>query len=165
MSFVLLLNTFSVTGQYNANEPDQLADRRVDTVTQEYEYYDDLVDSSTTQVGITTEIPTTTTPTTTTTTTTVRSTIRRTNLRPSLYKKKFNRKQFDDNYTDSSDVNAYVQKSRQSQQQQLPINRNAVHELDRAENRRDITEERSDDSNDNYFSRRYARFLFRQRSG
>ncbi|XP_031635880.1 cAMP-dependent protein kinase catalytic subunit-like [Contarinia nasturtii] len=178
----------------NAQENQSVADRRIDTAT-EYEYYDDVIeDISTTQsLPTTTTTKATTTTTTTSTSKPITSSYRiltthRNAFRPSNFKKKFDvtTKQYHaDSYTEASNENAFVQKepnqSKQyqqqpPQQQQLapPHLRNAIADINRRTSGKEYAQEKSSstsiDSNNvngsgNYFSRRYARFLFKLRTG
>lgn len=162
MTLAFIFNAFiACLGQYNSyddlNEvPNQR--RNDDGVTErELEYYE-LDDVSTTEVAQTTVPATTTTTTTTTSTTTARPAALRTTRRSTFRaKNKFATNQLSDSFNDASE-NLYVQKSRPIA---TALTRNAV---DRAENRKEDRSS-SDDDAGNYFSRRYARFLFRQRSG
>lgn len=201
MSFLVLtisISHFGVSGQYiqyNANAkkgPPSLADRQIDTVTAaaaaadaqvEYEYYDDLIeDSSTTQLSPTTTTTSTTTTTTPKPITSYRySTTHRNGFRPI---QPFNKKKFEvatkqyqpDSYTEASNESAFVQKSQnpnQSKQLPPPQLRNAIADVNRRTVGKDYVQEKSvvtsselNGGNGNgSFSRRYARFLFKLRSG
>lgn len=82
-----------------------------------------------------------------------------------------------DSYTEASNENAFVQFQQQQQlskpkQSTPPQLRNAIVDVDRRPlNGKDYAQEKSitsiesNNGNANYFSRRYARFLFKQRSG
>lgn len=195
VSFVVLtisISHFGVSGQYiqykaNAQERQSAADRRIDTVTQtEYEYYDDdNVDYSTTQ-----SIATTTTSTTSTTTpkpiTSYRVlTTHRNGFRPLLNFKQ--QKKFDtalrqqqqqqqyqpDSYTEASNESTFVQKHNQLKQSAPPPPppqlRNAIAEVNRRTIGKEYAAEKSAptsiEANNGNFSKRYARFLFKLRSG
>lgn len=187
------ISHFGVSGQYiqynaNAKKVQSAADRQIDTATAaasaqvEYEYYDDFIeDLSTTQLPATT-----TTSTTTTTTTTPKpitsyrfSTTHRNGFRPiNLNKKKFEAptKQYQpDSYTEASNESAFVQKSQnpnQLKQLATPQLRNAIAEVNRRTIGKEFVNEKSAVSSNELngngnasFSRRYARFLFKLRSG
>lgn len=187
------ISHFGVSGQYiqynaNAKKVQSAADRQIDTATAaasaqvEYEYYDDFIeDLSTTQLPATT-----TTSTTTTTTTTPKpitsyrfSTTHRNGFRPiNLNKKKFEAptKQYQpDSYTEASNESAFVQKSQnpnQLKQLATPQLRNAIAEVNRRTIGKEYVNEKSVVSSNELngngnasFSRRYARFLFKLRSG
>lgn len=179
---ICVCHVFFVSGQY-------LQSQSIDSVT-EYEYYDDFADASTTQ-GVTTILPiftstkSTTTSTTTTTTTTPKPTLtrylptRRNLFRTSIAPNTINqRKKFGptkvyvaDSYSEASIENAFVQTKQQQQKQPTPPHlRNALVDADRSASDKDYAQEKfvaSDESNGNgnSFSRRYARFLFKSRSG
>lgn len=188
VSFVVLtisVSHFCVSGQYLQSQT-----QSIDTVT-EYEYYDDFADASTTVTV--TSIPYTTSakPTTTTTTTTTTSkpttsnrylTTRRTTFRPLVFsnngissRKKFgtNKLYIADSYTEASNENALVQSDGNiiKKQPTPPQLRNAVVDVDRSTSGKDYAQEKfatsveTNNGNGNYFSRRYARFLFKSRSG
>lgn len=141
VALVLVVSALSgVRGQqqYVDDNGERDADRRIDEgVTEsEYEYYEDS-DSTTT---------------TTTTTTTPRPRILNFRQRTSLYNRKATA-------TQSHDESSDARKSRPA----FPAtSRNAINDQDRAESR---TQEKIVEDDGSYFSRRYARFLFRQRSG
>lgn len=183
---------FGVSGQYiqyKANAParQQTVDRQYDTATQnEYEYYyeDEIDDFGTTQsIGLTTARSTTTTTTTTTTTpkpiTSYRLlTTHRNGFRPLPNKKKFDptiTRQFQPNQPDSnteaSNDNTYVQKPNQLKQSaaSTPQLRNAIADVNRRTAGKEYVQEKSSESDNGNgsggFSRRYARFLFKLRSG
>lgn len=164
MSSVLVLNAVIVCfGQYRGydddlnqvtNEPPR-NDEDATVSLSDFDYYED---SSTTQSALTTIIPVPTT-TTTTTTTTARPTTQRTTRRNSFRaRNKFATNQLlYDSFNDASE-NSYVQKSKPVA---APLTRNTVYRA--PENRK---EDRSGSDNDGgNFSKRYARYLFAQRSG
>lgn len=194
MSFAVLtisISHFGVSGQYiqyktNAQERQSVADRRIDTVTHtEYEYYDDDGEDYTTPQNI--AITTSTTTSTTTTPKPITSyrqlTTHRNGFRPLLnYKQKKldadkTRQQNQlDSYTEASNENAFVQKHNQLKQSTQPPPppqlRNAIAEVNRRTAGKEYAVEKSpptsfDSNNGNggNFSRRYARFLFKLRSG
>lgn len=187
------ISHFGVSGQYiqynaNAQEAKSTANRQIETATTEYEYYDDIIeDVSTTQGSI---VPTTTTTTRTTTSTSTTTpkpitsyrvlTTHRNGFRPLNFKKKFEvttKQQYQpDSYTEASNESAFVQPQQQKQQLQTPPPhiRNAIADINRRTTGKDYAQEKSlatsiesnnGNGNGNYFSRRYARFLFKLRSG
>jgi hypothetical protein len=149
----LVISDILVAGQYTQSDDSNA-----------YDYYDDFVDSSTT-VEPSTDAPTTISSTTTTT--------RRTTTRPStvVYYTKPNRF-INYNKYQTTDSASSVQRPRPqpSPRTTTPspagINRNAV-DLDRSENRKDYAQSRiaEETEDEKYLSRRYARFLFNQRTG
>lgn len=175
----------------NAQERQSVADRHIDTVTHtEYEYYDDDGEDYTTpqNIAITTSTTTSTTSTTTTTPKPITSyrllTTNRNGFRPLFnYKqKKFDtdktRQQYQpDSYTEASNESAFVQKHNQSKQSTQPPPpppqlRNAIAEVNRRTAGKEYAVEKSaptsfesNNGNGGNFSRRYARFLFKLRSG
>lgn len=155
----MTISDILVAGQYTRSED-----------INAYDYYDDLLDSSTT-----TE-PQTDAPTTTTRTTTTAAT-RRTTSRPStvVYYTKANRFANSNKYqtTETSGSSNYPRTRpptqvhpRTTTPSPAGVNRNVV-DLERSENRKDYAQSRiADETEDEkYLSRRYARFLFNQRSG
>lgn len=193
MSFVVLtisISHFGVSGQYiqykaNAQKRQSAADRRIDTVTHtEYEYYDDdSEDYSTTESIATTTTSTTSTTTTPKPITSYRvMTTHRNGFRPLL---NFKQKKFDtttrqqyqqyqpDSYTEASNESSFVQKHNQLKQSAAPPPspqlRNAIADVNRRTNGKEYAAEKSAptsiESNNGNFSRRYARFLFKLRSG
>lgn len=97
------------------------------------------------------------TTTTTTTTTTPRPRVSKIRQRAPLH----NRKQNINNNQIADDESSNID-ARKSRPAFTVASRNAINDQDRAESR---TQERIVDDEGSYFSRRYARFLFRQRSG
>lgn len=164
---VLLFNAVCVCfGQYSRYDDDSsnhVTDdppREDATVAlSDFDYYED---ASTTQSIPTTVIPqptTTTTTTTTTSTTTARPRATRRNLFRARNKFAANQLLYDS--VNDASQNVFVQKSRPVAE---PLTRNTVTP------RAIATEQRKEDRSDNYndspaFSKRYARFLFRQRTG
>lgn len=142
-----------------------------------YDYYDDY-DGSTTADPTATDFPITNPPTTTTTTTTTttRPFIGRRLTRPSSGVVYYNRRvntYNKDPVTESVLVQDYQQPrvritSTSSTQSPAGINRNVV-DLERSENRKNYAQSRAaedtESEDDRAFSRRYARFLFNQRTG
>lgn len=189
VSFLVLtisISHFGVSGQYiqynaNAKKVQSAADRKIDTATAaasaqvEYEYYDDFIDDLST-----TQLPSTTT-TTTTTPKPITSyrflTTHRNGFRPiNLNKKRFEAttKQYQpDSYIEASNESAFIQNSQNSNQlKQLatPQLRNAIAEVNRRTIGKEYVNEKSAVSSNELngngsFSRRYARFLFKLRSG
>lgn len=172
-----------------------LSDRRFDAVTEYEYYDDEIDDFSTTTTKSTPTTTTTTTSTTTTTTpkpiTSYRllHTTPRNGFRPLINfnsinngntKKKSDttnaRQQYQqyqlDSYTEASNDNAFVQKFNNQLKQPVsaPQLRNAIADVNRRVAHKDYLPEKSnpiDPKSDNggSFSRRYARFLFKLRSG
>lgn len=184
---------FVVSGQYipynaNAQVAKSTDDRQTETATSEYEYYDDITeDLSTTQSIPTTRATRTTTPTTTTTSTTTPKpitsyrvlTTHRNGFRPINSKKKFDtttKQQYQpDSYTEASNESAFIQQKHQVQTPP-PHLRNVIADINRRTSGKEYAQEKSlatsiesnngdGNGNANYFSRRYARFLFKSRSG
>lgn len=173
--------------QYKSNDGFQpVTDKRIESATQpEYEYYDEIDESSTLPGLPNASIGSTTTTTTTTTTTQKPTTshrfltTRRSSFRTNFNKKKFNVNQpyysDGDSYTEASNENEFVQQQQSSlskaKQPTPPQLRNSVIESDRRVNGKDdnFAEKKSsssiDSDKDSYVSRRYARFLFRMRTG
>lgn len=195
VSFLVLtisISHFGVSGQYiqynaNAKKVQSAADRQIDTATAaasaqvEYEYYDDIIEDLST-----TQLPATTTTSTTTTTTTPKPitsyrflTTHRNGFRPINFNKKkieATTKQYQpDSYTEASNESAFVQKSQNPNQlKQLPPPqlRNAIAEVNRRTIGKEYANEKSvvssnelNGNGNGSFSRRYARFLFKLRSG
>lgn len=190
MSFLVLsisLSHFGVSGQYiqynaKAHEVQSVTDRQIDTATHpEYEYYDDIIEDSTT-----TQIPVAKTTTTTTTTTPKPITSYRflTNHRNGFRPINFNKKKLEittrqyhsDSHTEASNESAFVQDQSQLKQPTSatpsPHLRNAIADVNRRTVGKDYAQEKSsatsfesNNGNGNYLSRRYARFLFKLRSG
>jgi len=138
-----------------------------------YDYYDDY-EGSTTADSAATDFPTTNPPTTTrTTTTTARAFVGRRVTRPLSgvvhYNRRFN------TYNENSVTEKYqgyqqptTQITSTSTQSPAGINRNTI-DLERSENRKNYAQSRvaedTETEDDKSFSRRYARFLFNQRTG
>lgn len=186
VSFLVLtisISHFGVSGQYipyrsESKENESVTDRRIDTATDVEYYYDDEIEAD---LSTTHSIPSTTTTSTTTTTTPKPitsyrfSTTHRNGFRPFNYNKK---KQPDtttklyqpDSYTEASNESAFVQKQVKPTATPTPQLRNAIAEVNRRTTGKDYTQEKSSElingtGNNNYVSRRYARFLFKLRSG
>ncbi|XP_055294864.1 uncharacterized protein DDB_G0290587-like [Sitodiplosis mosellana] len=191
VSFLVLtisISHFGVSGQYiqynaNGQGSKSAADRQPETATTEYEYYDDIIEDFSTTQSIPTSPPRTTTSTTTTTTpkpiTSYRVlTTHRNGFRPINFKKKFDattKQQYQpDSNTEASNESAFVQYQKQQVQTPPPHLRNAIADVNRRTSGKEYAQEKSlatsiesnnGNGNGNYFSRRYARFLFKQRSG
>lgn len=190
MSFLVLtisLSHFGVSGQYiqynaKAHEAQSVTESQIDTATvAEYEYYDDIIEDSST-----TQIPAARTTTTTTTTTPKPITSYRflTNHRNGFRPINFNKKKLEittrqyhtDSHTEASNESAFVQNQSQLKQPTPPTPpphlRNAIADINRRTVGKDYAQEKSsatsfdsNNGNGNYLSRRYARFLFKQRTG
>lgn len=181
---------FQVSGQYfqyKSNDGFQpVTDKRIESATQpEYEYYDEIDESSTLPGLPNAPVGSKTTTTSTTTTTTQKPTTshrflttRRSSFRTNINKKKFNVNQpyysDGDSYTEASNENEFVQQQSslsKAKQPTPPQLRNSVIDSDRRVNGKDdnLAEKKSsssiDSDKDSYVSRRYARFLFRMRTG
>lgn len=180
MSFLLItlcVNTIYVSGQYNLYNSDDdgfkpirpSTDRPEIATQPEYEYYDDDLDY--------TQAPTIAT-TTTTTTTTYRPpkpqrliSTRRNSFRSASFEKKKNiETPYVDSFTEASNEFEIVQHPGKTKPLFLPQLRNTILDVDRRVNGKDYnfasdkSSSTSAESNGN-FSRRYARFLFKQRTG
>lgn len=189
MSFLVLtisISDFGVSGQYiryrsDSKENESATDRRIDTATDVEYYYDDDIEAG---FSTTHSIPSTTTTSTTTTTTPkpITSyrflTTHRNGFRPFNYNKKKSdttTKQYQpDSYTEASNESAFVQ--RQVKETATPPPppsphlRNAIADVNRRTTGKDYAQEKSSElingtGNSNYVSRRYARFLFKLRTG
>lgn len=139
-----------------------------------YDYYDDY-DSSTTEEPPATDSPTTIPPTTTTaattTSTTTRPFIGRRLTRPSSGVIYYNQRQNTYNKypaVEADQINEAARTRISSTSSPAGINRNLI-DLERSENRKNYAQSRAaedtDTEDDRSFSRRYARFLFNQRTG
>lgn len=183
---IICVNRFHVSGQYfqyKSNDGFQpVTNKQIESATQpEYEYYDEIDESSTLpgSIGATATTTTTTSTTQKPITTTHRFlTTRRSSFRTSNFnKKKSNVNQpyySGDSYTEASNENEFVQQQStlsKAKQPTPPQLRNSVVDLDRRVNGKDdnIAEKKSsssiDSDNASYVSRRYARFLFKLRTG
>lgn len=179
--FALCVNSIYVSGHYTKYNSDDdgfkpirpSTDNPIEQANQaEYEYYDDE-DLDATFAATTATTTTTTTTTTQRPVSTQRLSTRRSSFRSlNFNKKKIIEKPFTDSYTEASDDFEIVQQPAKLGPSILPHLRNTIFDVDRRENdksynfgpEKSSTASELNNGNGN-FSRRYARFLFKLRTG